>query len=245
VPGLLRTASPGAAVGGRLAAAEAELSRQQAALAAERDQLETARDLEKRASEVEAERGLLRERIERLARSRLIERELPVLRARRAELEATVSQASADEGDEVVRGLGVAARRLLELTEEQRSLIGAVSDRLVSDVAEAAEAAARELARRDELTAELAAREQEAQQLIAAQQSIVPGLEARQRADRDLLAALDAGGLPAGDSAVERIRAELTEIERRIADVEGLLKPLLQQHAESYADARQVLSWTT
>src|SRR5581483_8205297 len=61
VPELLRVASPGAAVSSRLASAEAELSRQQAALAAERSQLEATRDLEKRAAEVEAERGRLRE----------------------------------------------------------------------------------------------------------------------------------------------------------------------------------------
>lgn len=244
VPELLRLASPGAAVSSRLAAAEGELRRQQAALATERDQLEAARELEKRAAEVEAERDRLRGRIERLEHSRLIEQELPGLRARRDELEAAVAQASADEGDEVIRGLDRAARRLLELTEEQRSLIAAGNDRLIPQVSAAAEAAARERTRRDELTAELAATEQEAGQLLAEQERIIPGLEARRRADQDLLVGLEAGGLPPGASAAGRVRAELTEIERRIAAAEELLGPLLRQYAQAYADARQVLSWS-
>lgn len=155
-----------------------------------------------------------------------------------------MSQASAGEGEEVVRALGSAARRLLELTEEQRSLLAASNDQLVSDLAVAADEAARELARRDELTADLAAREQEAEKLLADQRQIIPGLQARQQADRDLLAGLDAGGLPTGESAVGRVQAELAEIERRIADVEGLLKPLLRQHTQAYEDARQVRGWT-
>ena len=73
----------------------------------------------------------------------------------------------------------------------------------------------------------------------------MPGLQAREQADRDLAAGLDAGGMPAGESTSGRVRAELTEIERRIADVEGLLKPLLRQHAQAYADARQVRGWTS
>ena len=244
VPDLLRIASPGNVVSNRLAAAEAEFSRQQSALAAELRQLKAARDLEKRAAEVEAERDRLRDHIERLERSRLVEQELPGLRARRAELETAVSQASVQEGDEVLRGLSAAARLLLELTEEQRSLLEAGNGRLAPDVAAAAEAAARELARRDELTAELAAREKEAEQMLAEQQRMLPGLQAVQRADRDLLAGLDAGGLPAGESAAGRVRDELDEIERRIADAEDLLKPLLQQYSRAYEEARQIRGWT-
>lgn len=245
VPELLRIASPGAAVSSRLFAAEAEVRRQQSALAAERGQLEAARDLERRAAEVEAERDRIREHVERLERSRLVEQELPALRTRRAELEAAVSQASAREGDEVVQGLGAAARLLLELTEEQRSLLVTGNDRLVPDLAAATEAAARELTRRDELVAGLAAREQEAGQLLAEQQRMLPGLQAMQRADRDLLAGLDGGALPAGESAIARVRAELSEIGERIAGVEDLLKPLLEQHVQAYKDARQVRGWVS
>jgi DNA repair exonuclease SbcCD ATPase subunit len=245
VPELIRMASPGDVVSNRLAAAEAQFDRRRSALAVELGQIEAARDLERRAAEVEAERDRLRERIERLERSRHIERDLPALRARRAELEAAVSETVAREGDEVVQGLGAATQRLLELTEEQRSLLVARNGQLVPNVAAAADAVTRELSRRDELTAELAAREQEAEQLLAEQQRILPGLQAREQADRDLAAGLDAGGMPAGESTSGRVRAELTEIERRIADVEGLLKPLLRQHAQAYADARQVRGWTS
>ena len=240
VPELLRLASPGPGVSSRLAAAEAAFGRQQSALSIERGQLEAARGLERRVAEVEAERDRLRDRIARLERSRLIEEELPALRALQAELEAAVSQAQADEGDEVVRGLAAAARRLVELTEEQRSLIATGNGRLVSEVAACADAAARELARRDELTTELAGREQEAEQLQAEQQRMLPGLQARQQADRDLAVGLDAAGLPTGESAVGRVRAELAEIEQRIADLEAALRPLMRPHAQEYEDARQV-----
>jgi DNA repair exonuclease SbcCD ATPase subunit len=239
VPGLLRIASPGVTVSNRLAAAEAEFSRRRSALAVERGQLEAVRDLERRAAAIEAERDGLRDRIARLEQSRLIEEELPALRGRRAELEGAVSQASADEGEGVIRGLEAAARRLLEMTEEQRLLIAAGTE-----VAAAADAAARELARRGELTAELEARKQEAEQLLAEQQRILPGLQARQQADRDLAAGLDVGGLPAGESAVSRVRAELAGIEQRIADIEAVLKPLLRQHVQEYEDARQIRNLT-
>jgi len=240
VPELLRIASPGVTVSNRLAAAEAEFIRRRSALAVERGQLEAVRDLERRAAAIEAERDGLRDRITRLEQSRLIEEELPALRGRRAELEGAVSQASADEGEEVIRGLEAAARRLLELTEEQRLLIAAGNGQLVAEVAAAADAAARELARRGELTAELDARKQEAEQLLAEQQRILPGLQARQQADRELAAGLDVGGLPAGESAVSRVRAELAGIEQRIADIEAVLKPLLRQHVQEYEDARQI-----
>lgn len=244
VPDLLRIASPGDVVSNRLAAAEAEFSRQQSALATELVWLKAARDLETRAAEVQAERDRLHEHIERLELSRLVEQELPALKARRAELEMAVSQVSADEGDEVVRGLSAAALLLVELTEEQRSLLEAGNGRLVSDVAAATETAAREVARRDELTAELAARTKEAEQLLAEQQRMLPGLQAMQRADRDLLAGFDAGRLPAGESAVGRVRAELAEIERRLTDAEELMRPLLRQHAQAYEEARQIRGWT-
>lgn len=245
MPDLIRIASPGETASARLAAAEAEFARQQAALAEERGRLESARHLEQRASELETERERLRERIEQLERSHLIERELPVLRARRAELEAAVSYAAASTGEEVVQALDKAARQLLELTEEQTSLIAAESSQLVPDVAAGASSLARETARRDELAAELAERERDAEQLRVEQQHMLPGLQARRQADRDVLDGIDVGGLPAGTSAGERVRAELAKIEQRLVDVEGLLRPLLQQHARAYEEARQIRGWTS
>jgi|SRR5450755_597580 hypothetical protein len=245
LPDLIRIASPGQAVSGRLAAAEAEFTRHRTALADERGRLEAARHLEQRAAELEMERARLRERIGQLERSHLIERELPALQTWQAELEAVVSHAAAATGEELVRTLEAGARRLLELTEEQASLIAADNGRLVSDVAAAADSLARELARRDELAAELADREREAAQLQTEQQRILPGLQARQQADVDLLTGLDMGGLPPGTPAAGRVRAQLAEIEQRITEVEASLKPLLKRHAQAYEEARQIRSWTS
>lgn len=243
VPDLVRGASPGQTATARLAAAEAEFTRLQADLAAQRGRLEAARHLEQQAAELEAERERLRQRIERLERSQFIERELPALRTRQAELEDAVSQASSAAGEEVVLALETAGRRLLELTEEQASLLAVKSGQLVPALAVAASSLAQETARRDQLAAELAERERDAEQLRVELQQVLPGLQARQQADRDVLDGIDAVGLPAGPSAAERVGAELTAIEQRITDVEAMLKPLLKQHAHAYEEARQLRSW--
>jgi hypothetical protein len=265
-PELVKLASAGRSAGELLAAAEAEFARQRAELTAERGRLEAARELRTRLAEVEAERDRLRADIERLERTRLIERELPALRGRLAEVAAAVSAAvsaaesgaesgaaSGEEGERVVRGLLTAAGQLRELTEAQRSLLAAGNAQLVSAVKAAADAAGRELARRDELTAELETRQREADQLRIEYQRNLPGLRARQQADQELVGGLAAGGLPAGkageageagEAAVARVRTELSELEQRLENVEGLLKPLLQQHAQAYEQARQVRGLT-
>lgn len=244
VPALVKAASPGAVVSERLVSAKAELDRQRAALAAERASIEAARDLERQAREVAAERDDLRERVQRLERAQAIERELPGLRARKNELEAAVSLAAAAEGDQAVRGLNEAAHRLRELSDAQRSLIAAENDDLVSAVTAAVEAAGRELGRRDELTAELADRERQAGELRAEQERHLPGLRARRQADEELLAGLAEAGLPERASAIERVRAELAEIERLIENAEALLKPLLRQHARAYEESRKIRGLT-
>ncbi len=244
LPDLLRVASPGRTVSERLASAEAEVSRQRSQLATERARLEQARDVELRAAELVAERGRLRLRIAELERSSLIERELPALRTLLAGLEATISPATVNEGEEASRRLATASGRLLELTEEQQALIQQQNVPLVPALATATEAVAREKARHDDLTAQLAAMERDAEQLAAERERTLPGLRARQEADRDLLAGLDAGGLPVGDSAAVRVRSELAGLQRRIADAEGLLRPLLLRHAQAYEDARKMRGWS-
>lgn len=239
VPALVKAASPGPAVSERLASARAELDRQRAALAADLASIEAARGLERQATEVAAERDGLAERIAWLERARQAERELPALRARKDELESAVSLASAAEGDEVTRALRDAAGRLRELSDEQRSLLAEENGRLVSAAAEAAEAAGNQLTRRDELAAELADREREAGQLRAEAERHLPGLRIRRQADEDLLTAIAAADLPAGGSVIERVRGELNEIERRVENAEGILKPLLRQHARAYEEARK------
>jgi DNA repair exonuclease SbcCD ATPase subunit len=245
MPELLRVASPGQAVSDRLAAAEAELGHQQSRLDAERAGLTAARNLEQRAAGLQAERDRIRQRIEELEHASLIERELPALRARQAELEAAISPAVAAEGAVAVAGLAAAARRVLELTDEQKALIQAKNDQLVTTLADATEAVASEQARHDEVTTQLADREQEAEQLAAQQRQALPALRARHEADSALAAGLDAGGLPAGDGAASRVGAEIAAIEDRITAAENLLRPLMQRHAQAYEEARKVRGWNS
>lgn len=240
VPELVRQASPGGVVSDRLAAVASELVRQQEELAAERGRLESVRDLERQVREAEAERDGLRASIEQLERGQLIGRELPGLRARRDELQATLSRAQSGDGDDVIHALLDGARRLRELTDTQRSLLAEGNDALVPAVGAAAEEAKRELDRRDELTAELEKRQREAADLREQQDRTLPALNARRQADEDLLTGLTTAGLSSGTSALERVRAELTDIERRIETAEALLKPLLRQHAQEYEEATRV-----
>lgn len=239
LPALVKAASPGAEVSERLAEARSRLDSQQAALAAERARIEEARDLEARAREVAAERDGLAERIERLERARRVERELPALRARKDELEAAVCSASVAEGNEVLSGLREAAMALRALSEEQRSLLAEENGQMVSAVTAAVQAVQDERDRRDELAAELDRREQEAGQLRAERERELPGLRARRQADEELLAGIAAAGLLAGASAAERVRVELSEIEQRIENAEGILKPLFRRHALAYEEARK------
>jgi DNA repair exonuclease SbcCD ATPase subunit len=245
LPDLLRTASAGQAISDRLAAARAELERQRVALAGEHDTLAQARDLEQRAGQLRAERDAATARIAELRQASVIERELPALRARQADLEAAISPAAAAEGAQAVAGLVAAARHVLDLTGEQKALVEAANHRLITALAEATEAASRERGRHEELTAQLADAEREAEELAAQRRQVLPALRARQEADSALAAGLDAGGLPAGDSAASRVREELADTERRIAVAEDLLRPLLLRHAEAYEEARKVRGWTS
>lgn len=240
IPALVKAASPGAEVSERLAAARAELDAQQVALTVERERIEQARDLEERARELAAERASLVERIERLKRSQRVERELPALRERAAQLEAVVPQTRAADGDEVLRALGEAVRIVRELSEEQRSLLEEENGQLVSAVATAAETIRDEQDRRDKLVAELEQKEREAEQLRAEGEQRLPGLRARSQADEELLAGMSMTELPMGESAIERVRTELSEIEHRVENAEKILKPLLQQHARAYEEARKI-----
>jgi hypothetical protein len=244
VPDLVRVAGAGQAISDRLAAAGTELDRQRVALAGDHDKLAQARDLEQRAGQLQDERDAAAARIAELERASLVERELPGLRARQAELEAATSSVAAAEGEQIVAALAAAACHVLDLTGEQKALMQASNDQLIATLAEAAEAVEREQARHEELNAQVADREREAGQLTAQHRQVLPGLRARQEADSALAGGLDAGGLPAGDSAVSRVRAELAGIERRIADAEDLLHPLLLKHAEAYEEARKVRGWT-
>jgi hypothetical protein len=255
-PELVNLASAGSAVGDRLAASAAELAREREALAAERAALESARDLLARLAEVEAERARLRDEIRRAERATLIERELPTLRRTLAELTNATAAAGtgggggAAEAGTVINGLIAAARRLTELTEEQRSILDADNDRLAARVADVATAAGQALARHAGLAAELETREREAAELRAAEENLLPGLRARRQADAELAEALAAsqqaasqqgGGQQAGaPPGLERVRAELAELGERVNQAESLLRPLLRRHQQAYEEASKV-----
>jgi hypothetical protein len=244
VPELLRVASAGQAISDRLAAASAELDRQRAAVADDNHKLAQARDLEQRAGQLQAERDAAAARIASLQRASVIERELPALRARQADLEGAISSAAAAEGGKIVAGLAAAARHVLDLTGEQKALIEASNHQLVAALADATEAISLEQGRHDELIAQLADAEREAEQLAAQHRQALPGLRARHEADSALTAGLDAGGLPAVSSAAGRVQEELAGIERRIAAAEDLLRPLLLSHGQAYEEARKARAWT-
>lgn len=243
VPALVRAASPGGPVSERLAFYEAELGRQRTALAEERKALEAVSDLQGQLSEAESEREKLSAAIEAIERRRLLAQELPVLRARQAELEAITASAADGDGDEVILKLEEALRRLGELTKTQRALLEARNAQLLTDLASAAGALERERDRRDSLTAELTARQTEAEQVRREHEQNLPTLEAQRQADLDLVTGLTTTGLLAGESALERVRAELADIGCRLTAVDESLKPLLRQQSTKYAAARQIRSW--
>jgi hypothetical protein len=249
VPHLVKLASVGEPATNRLTAVAAELARQRDTLAAERARLAALRETLDRLAAVESERDQLRRDMQRAERALLTERELPVLRERLAELTGAVSAAEAASAaagqaqrDEVIGGLLVAGRRLLELTVEQLSLLEEGNDQLAVAVADVVATAEQSLARRDQLTAELETRDREMAELKEEQEKILPALRARRQADADLVAGLAALGLASGadSSPLDYVRAELAEFERRLADAEGQLRPLFRQHQQAYEEASQV-----
>jgi hypothetical protein len=243
VPVLVDIASPGRSVSERLAACEAELGRQRAALADERAALEAMKALERQLSEAESEREELKAAIAALEHRRLLVQELPALRARQAELEVIMASAATGDGDEVLRKLDEALRRLRELSQAQRALLEARNAQLLIDIAVAGEVVERERARRDALVAELADRQAEAEQLRREHEQNLPALIAEREADHDLVTGLTTAGLLAGETAAERVQAELADIGDRLAAVSRSLKPLLDEQAAKYAAARQIRGW--
>lgn len=251
VPDLIRVADPGGPVSERIAAYQAELSRQLARLAAERAALEEAGDLERQVQETDSEHNRLRTRIDELEHGQQLAAELPDLQARQTALEAAVAEAGAGDGAEVVHGLTEAAHQLLQLTDEQRSLLGAELARLVAEATDAAERVAAERDRRDEQAHELTARLAEAEQLRQEYQRTLPALELHRRADQDLADGLSSAGLSAEGSGLApegsglaRARAALADIAQRITDLDNLLRPLLQEHTRAYEEATKVRTWS-
>jgi hypothetical protein len=181
-------------------------------------------------------------------------------------VKAAVTPAAVQASNNVISGLTAALRTLLQLTDEQPSLLGAELDRMLAD----AEALDQELTasaeRRDEMAAEMEARAAAAEELKGEWQRMIASLRLYRQADHDLAEALSSAGVPADvragastqatvaatdggaqavppDSGLARVRAALADIADRLADADQQLKPILQAHAEIYRKATAVRSW--
>jgi chromosome segregation ATPase len=177
----------------------------------------------------------------------------PALRARTAELEPDVA-AIHDEATEAEEGLWREASRIIRLTEEQRALLAPDLRRLVDEAARAETDLMAERARHGELAAVLAGRLADFERLRA-DHSRLPSLRAYAAAQRELvegLARLDAADPSSASDeesdnkmAFARVAATIADVERRLADLDTVLKPVLERHAEAHEEARAMVTWVS
>jgi|GEM_PF-3793228 len=243
VPAVVRIASPGRPVEERLADCQARLDQEMSELASNRAALAAAGDIERRLEETQAERDQTQTQIGMLERRQQIAEDLPGLQARLRKLRDATDKAMAGPVEQVAQGLVKAVRQLADLTDQQRSLIGADLSKLASEAVAAGQALAAESGRLNELKAEVTARQAEADELRREYKQALPGLELYRQADQALAGALTAAGLASPESALEGVRGCLTDIEQRLSDLDSTLKPLLDQHASAYADALAIRNW--
>jgi hypothetical protein len=251
VPALVQLAEPGPPLEDRITGYHVELTRLRAELADAAEALDTAGVLEQQIRDAEHERSRLLSRIEELQLGQRIVDELPGLRALQSALEAEADEGAVQTANEVRRGLSEAVRTLLKMTDDRRALLGADLARLLDDTAAADEKLAADLARRDELSGELDARTRSAEHLQEQLQQVLPALELQRKADQDLVDGLIAAGLgPNGlasampaDNGLPAIRAALDDLGRRLADLDGQLRPLLIKHAKAYEEATRIRGW--
>jgi predicted nucleic acid-binding Zn-ribbon protein len=240
VPHLVELAGAGGQVHEQLARYKADLTRQQAEVAAARTELETLRDLEQEVADTKTERDQLRGRIDELEHAQQIAAELPALRSRLRELEAATADIDVAEAGAVTVSLIRAAGHLHAITERQRAMLGEQNSRFIADAEAAAKALEEDQASKDEAEAELAARSKEAEQVTAELKQGRARLGAWRQADADLADRLSAAGFPPGASALPRIHAELSAIEKRLSDLDDELRPAFAEHARAYQEARSI-----
>ncbi len=245
VPGIVEMAAAGDPVNERLSRYQAELSRRQAEVAAAHADLGKLRDLEQEVEKTEAERNRLRDRIDELEHAHRIAAELPSLRLRLQALQAAVAGIDAADARDVTDMLVHAVGHLHAMTEQQRAVLGEQARSLIADAESAGQALGQERARRDAAAAELAVRSEEAKQVTAVLEEKLAILKAWHQADADLAEALNATGIPAASSALQRVRAELSALERRVAELDGQLRPVLAEHARAYEEATKTRSLTS
>jgi chromosome segregation ATPase len=176
--------------------------------------------------------------------------ELPELRARLAETEADAAAIHA-EVTEAENDLRRGADRLLRVSEDQRALLAPDLGRLMDEAAQAETALAAERARHRELEGKLADHLAGFERLRE-DHGKLPGLQAYAAAERELIdgfALLDAQNPeeppPDERSPLSRASAAIADAERRLTELDTLLKPVLERHAEAYEQARALLTWTS
>jgi hypothetical protein len=129
------------------------------------------------------------------------------------------------------------ARAAGELAASERSLPGILAE------AEAVRARVGELRRsRDAALEVLAGHEAEAERLAAEHRETLPVLAAWSEADAALAEGMGAAGFPMDGGALEAAITELGSVRERLAMLDSILRPLLEEHARAYEVARQIRS---
>jgi chromosome segregation ATPase len=244
VPAIVRIAAPGRPVQERMDDYRNQLEQLYSELSAHRATLHAVGDLESRLAEAQAERDQLQLRLSMLARLEQLTAELPALQVKLAALHEATDAVTASAVENVAQGLVTAVARIGHLTAEQRALVGSELSDLADEAVSAAAALADETRRRDDQKAQVAAWLAEAKRLQDEYEHALPGLELYRQANQDLADGLAAARIPAADSAFERVGGALADIKHQLSALDDLLKPLLDEHARAYAEARKIQTWT-
>ncbi|MGH3374684.1 MAG: hypothetical protein ACRDP6_08085 [Actinoallomurus sp.] len=237
----------GAMVQQRLTRSGAELTKTREEVVRAGSELAVLRQREADLRAAAAEHADLSGRCAELRRMTELAGELPALRVRLAELEAGAA-AVHDEVGEAENELRREADRLVRFTEEQRALLAPDLRRLTDEAARAEADLMTERARHRELEASLAADLADFERLRA-DHGKLPSLEAYAAAQRELVdgfARLDPPDPEdPGQTPPARASAAIADVERRLTDLDAVLKPVLERHSAAYETARSLLTWTS
>ncbi len=239
LPQALELAAPGRTVSARLAQRQAELAAADIELAGLRTELDTLTEVEQGLRDAEAEGELLTARLADLTKARERAEQLPAVRERLAAFEAAVAATAAEDADTMAR-LTEGIRQLSALTARQRMVLGAQLEQAIAEMAAADEALARQQARIERLKAGQASLEAESTALTESFGHELDALAKWRQADADLTDALDTAGAPATGSNLDRLRGILTDLDTRLADIDGRLRPLLEARAKAREEALRV-----
>jgi DNA repair exonuclease SbcCD ATPase subunit len=239
-PRLLEIASLGPRVEERVATRRDEVRRQHADLVAQRAALEADRELSRQLDQIKSEKEQIAARIAELQRVKQIMGELPTLRATLSTLEETIAAEQESEAGQITGDLAAAIRAIAGLTARQRSALGAELSATTEELETTTRQTAEQRAQLADLTVQLAAQVAEAQELKVAAEQELPALQLHLQADADLVSGLDAADLGDGGARTDRVKSVLADAEQRLADLDSKLRPLLNAHASTYEQARQL-----